>query len=415
MLCPCGFTTPTRDGLPYDLLPIYYPAVGPCAIEFWLVCYGTYGRITHVVIPRLKVVIFDLDVASALSIAELLECHLKDFQAGYEAAQRSSTPPLLIGVMDMTFNYGHQLMNHLSGLERLLEQAVAADSMQELWISGVEFFPSTEALFPELAQKIVRVADRWETYHLLKCGRYLPLRVGTNVFYNKVGSRILRQPSSQEINARPTARNPLVAVTIRSAGRQCLNLPIVVQQVAFELIKIFPNLGLVLDGWVLPDSQLLMRSALATMWSNKFYRDSIGADLALAQRIYSLLPSDVVVSNLIGQSMSESLSGLYGIDAYFAHVGTLQHKVSFFTKVKGVVHTAVSQLTVPDTGHFEANSGFAPSFLSTRSVVDVPAAAARGNGYQRLRDHGDKPNCVRAWPNAEERPRKQTHLNQPPN
>ena len=117
------------------------PLWGPCAIEFWLVCYGTYGRITHVVIPRLKVVIFDLDVASALSIAELLECHLKDFQAGYEAAQRSSTPPLLIGVMDMTFNYGHQLMNHLSGLERLLEQAVAADSMQELWISGVEFFP----------------------------------------------------------------------------------------------------------------------------------------------------------------------------------------------------------------------------------------------------------------------------------
>ena len=26
ILCPCGFTTPTRDGLPYDLLPIYYPA-----------------------------------------------------------------------------------------------------------------------------------------------------------------------------------------------------------------------------------------------------------------------------------------------------------------------------------------------------------------------------------------------------
>ena len=67
------------------------------------------------------------------------------------------------------------------------------------------------------------------------------------------------------------------------------------------------------------------------MWSNKFYKVLIGADLALAQRIYSLLPSDVVVSNLIGQSMSESPEpDLHGIDAYFAHVGTLQHKVSFF-------------------------------------------------------------------------------------
>ena len=218
------------------------PLWGPCAIEFWLVCYGTYGRITHVVIPRLKVVIFDLDVASALSIAELLECHLKDFQAGYEAAQRSSTPPLLIGVMDMTFNYGHQLMNHLSGLERLIRAGRRSRLDARIVDFGREFFPIQSAV-PELAQKIVRVADRWETYHLLKCGRYLPLRVGTNVFYNKVGSRILRQPSSQKINARPTARNPLVAVTIRSAGRQCLNLPIVVQQVAFELIKIFPNLG----------------------------------------------------------------------------------------------------------------------------------------------------------------------------
>jgi hypothetical protein len=378
--CRSGFTSPAQDGLPYDMLPFYYRLIGHQRQEFWLTCYGTYGRITHIFLPAQDVIIYDFDAHAAPVLAEHLARHLEEFRLASEAASAAQRRPGVIAVLDMITNFGHQLMNQLGGVERLLEETGAAP-VDQLWLSGVEFFAPIERLFPEVAQKVRRFANRWDMYSELSQGAYLPLRIGTNVFRQGIGDR-LKAVSETNENHRKIERHPIIAVTVRTAGRRCLNLPDIIQQTISTLRYKYPRLGIVLDGWVLPDSQLFMESALATIWWDDFYRNSVIADLELARQISEQLPNGTIVANLIGQPMSSSLHGLRGIDTYLSHVGTLQHKISFITGTRGVVHGPSSQLSFPDTGHFQAEFGFAPLFLDPSSVVDLVQGPKSRKGFE---------------------------------
>ena len=379
--CRRGFASPAQGNLPYDMLPLYYRLTGARGNEFWLICYATYGRITHLFLPEQRMMICDLDQHAAPVLAEHLVENLCAFRSASERASASASSPRVVAVLDMVNNFGHQLMNHLSGLERLLDRH-DLPSADEIWVAGVEFFSSVERLFPELASKMVRFANRWDMSSQLLRGSYLPLRIGTNVFRSRLLDRLSIGPRGVvKFGREKTNRTPVLAVTIRTAGRKCLNLSEVVLQAIASLAQRYPKIGVILDGWVLPDSQVIMKSKLATIWLNKFHRDAIFADLEVARKIADHLPTGTLVANLIGSSMTTSLRRLRNIDAYFSHVGALQHKISFVTGSQGVVHGPKSQLESPDSGHFQADRGFAPVLLNSRSVRDVVTVSSRGTGF----------------------------------
>jgi hypothetical protein len=380
--CRRGFASPAQGNLPYDILPLYYRLTGARGNEFWLICYATYGRITHLFLPEQRMMICDLDRHAAPVLAEHLVENLCAFRSASERASGSASPPRVVAVLDMVHNFGHQLINHLSGLERLLDRH-DLPSADEIWVAGVEFFSSVERLFPELASKIVRFANRWDMSSQLLRGSYLPLRIGTNVFRSRLLDRLsIDRGSAVKFGRKKTNRTPILAVTIRTAGRKCLNLSEVVLQAIAALAQRYPNIGVILDGWVLPDSQVIVNSELATIWLKKFHRDAVFADLEVARKIADHLPTGTLVANLIGSSMTASLRRLRNIDAYFSHVGTLQHKISFVTGSQGVVHGPKSQLEAPDTGHFQADRGFAPVFLNSPSVRDVATFSTRGTSFR---------------------------------
>ena len=187
--CRRGFASPAQGNLPYDMLPLYYRLTGARGNEFWLICYATYGRITHLFLPEQRMMICDLDQHAAPVLAEHLVENLCAFRSASERASASASSPRVVAVLDMVNNFGHQLMNHLSGLERLLDRH-DLPSADEIWVAGVEFFSSVERLFPELASKMVRFANRWDMSSQLLRGSYLPLRIGTNVFRSRLLDRL---------------------------------------------------------------------------------------------------------------------------------------------------------------------------------------------------------------------------------
>jgi hypothetical protein len=303
--------------------------------------------------------IYDFDPQSSTGLSEIMNNHLLPFPF---SSFRAGAFPNTVAILNLVNNYGHQMINQLGGLARLLEESNPGH-FGEIWISGNDFFGSVEKLFPEYSGRIRRFQSPGDIDLELRSGVYLPIRIGANLFYNSVRTRILKsnKPWFALNQYKRWGRWPLVAVTVRTTGqRVCNNLPQAINKVCTK----YPKLGLIIDGFVLPDS-------VGRSTTNTFLIDSINRDKDMSRRIEQYVPKNMVVCNTIGRTMSESLRMLAKIDAYISHVGTLQHKLGFFTGARGIVHGPKDQLMNIDAGHFSTEYGFGPLFLSPGSVRDI--------------------------------------------
>ena len=384
------FTTHSQGGMPAGLLPLFYAFQSPVGGEFWLCLWGTYGKPAMLYLPRLDLAVHDFLTLDALSTpaAPLLDALLGSIGAFRvllgEGARMERTER--IGLLDMPDNYGHQMLENLSGLQRLADEGLLP-SLEELWVTGPEFFGPVEEIFPELAGRVRRFPNRWDLFEpmLRVCHRGL-FRIGSNVFQARLRARIL---AACPVAGRPAERSgrPLLAVTVRSSGRKCLNLAEAVGALYRSLAPRLPRLGIVLDGWVFPESELVLRSSVATALSDP-HRARLMAEMTEAAAIRDALPPHTVVDNLIGLSMRESIGALRSIRCYLSHVGTLQHKLALFSGAGGVVHAPTAQLERIESGPYQSEVGEAPRYLPGEAVADAPVDSARGERFHNYRITG---------------------------
>jgi hypothetical protein len=381
------FTSHSRGALPAELLPLFYAFHSQAGGEFWLCLWGTYGKPVMLVVPRLDLVMHDFLHHDAHStpagpLLDVLRGSLGAFRALLAEGGRPERPER-IGLLDMPDNYGHQMLENLSGVQRLADEGLLP-ALEELWVTGPEFFGPVEEIFPELQGRVRRFASRWDLFEPLLRVRHRRLfRVGSNVFQHRLRARIL---AACPVAARPAERTqrPCIAITVRSSGRNCLNLAEAVGAMYRTLSARTPGLGVVLDGWVFPESELVLRSSVATALSTP-YLHRIQAEMAEAAAVRDALPPHTVVDNLVGLSMRESLGALRSVRGYLAHVGTLQHKIALFSGTGGVVHGPVPQMSGIESGPFQSEVGIAPRFLPATAVADAPGKNARGERFQSYR------------------------------
>jgi hypothetical protein len=279
----------------------------------------------------------------------------------------------------MTMNFGHQMINNLSGLQRLVDSGQHG-SLDEIWIIGTEFFCSAERLFPEMQGKFRKWASSGAAVNDLVRSQARLFKIGSNIFSETLRQRIAQNCAERFVVVGNTSRRPLLAVTVRAGARRCVNLPQVVAAVFAGLVDEFPALGIVLDGWVVPDQDLRAESHVAAAVSVPHIRQ-LPSEIALATAIADRLPTWAVARNLIGLGMSESILGISDIDVYLSHVGTLQHKIGFFSSARGAVHGPRTQLASPESGSYSTETGVAPLFLPADAVIDLETESAGGPGY----------------------------------
>ncbi len=85
--------------------------------------------------------------------------------------------------------------------------------------------------------------------------------------------------------------------------------------------------------------------------------------------------------NLVGQPILESILGLMDVTAYVSHVGTLQHKISFFSLAPGIIHGPKHQMTNIESGAFQTVAGRVPVYLEPKMIEDIAQGSERGSGF----------------------------------
>jgi hypothetical protein len=373
-------TADKKNNLPIDMLPIFYKCQSTNREEFWICVYWTFGRVTQIVFPSRRLVIFDISQSDAESVISSLESLMSRYSNEIASITMNSpkVPPKCVGLLDMVTNFAHQLVNHLSGVQRLVDLALLND-IDELWICGTQFFGPVETLFPELNNRVRYFPNRWDISAELLRDPCQIFRIGSTYLSSKLRRRLLdRVPVIDDIKERN-----LLVVTVRAEGRMCVNLPEVIAEIYKRLRSRF-DLKIALDGWVLPESAVIAASSVGAAVSST-YVTAIRNEIDIAREIQRRLPIGSIVLNSIGHSMFESLKELSSGTTYFSHIGTLQHKLGLILGLPGVVHGPKVQITDPEGGPYLAEEGVPPVFIPAEAIEDIPTLSQRGQGFSDYR------------------------------
>ena len=364
--------------------PLVY-RLGAGEREFWAVSCDLTGRIVHLYLPALDLVVYEVDEARSVTLDRGLRGAVDDLR---RRPAEPSEPGKIVAVIDMVRNYGHQMLHHLSGLDLLIDYGLHA-KVDEIWLAGTSFFGPVETLYPEVAGKIRRFTSRVALGEALLAEPVVAVRIGANCFFEATRRRILARAASKRAFLPKGDRRPLIAVTVRSINRRCLNLDEVVRGVWEGLRPDYPDLAFVVDGWVFAEGDIVGASNAATCLDPP-NAGRMQTEFMAARAAFRLIPPEAVVRNVIGTSILESIAGLADVDAYLAHVGTLQHKIAFPWQTGGVVHGPTSQIRHIDSGSFQAEGGKPPLYCEPGMIEDAPGTATRGaaNSDYRIIDIG---------------------------
>lgn len=373
-------TLDAPERLPYEILPLYYGCKSHTGEAFWICVYATYGQVTQIFFPDRQLVIFDISQSTAEAVVESLTSFLARHSrkvAGVVLAG-IKRPRKLVGLLDMVTNFGHQAINHLSGIQRLIDLDLLR-CLDEIWVSGVNFFGDIEILFPETKGKVRHFTDKRQIAEELLAAPIQVVRVGSTYLSTNLRRRILKQACLTQ--NRPKAN--LLVVTVRAQGRICVNLPEVVGAIHRSLSKSL-DFKIAIDGFVLPQLPLVAASSLGVAISSR-YLNAIRDEMALAEAIEKELPPRSISVNTIGRSMFESLRDLSCATAYFSHVGTLQHKLGLLLGIPGVVHGPKAQVINIEGGPYLSEEGIGPKFIPDRDIEDIPTVSIRGASFSDYR------------------------------
>ncbi|WP_158814060.1 hypothetical protein [Methylocapsa sp. S129] len=370
-----------QEGRAYGFIPLVY-AFGQDERSFWAASCDLTGRIVYLFVPALRLVIYEMSLKRAQLIhSGLCEALARLDREREEGAREKSRR--VIGLLDMVTNFGHHMINHLAGLDLLIDHGLAG-RLDEVWIVGSEFFGNVEELYPEIGDRVRRFSSRRELSAAVRETNDLVVRIGANFFFETTRQRILKAANGRYASNPSAGRRPLIAVTIRGAGRRCENLAEVITHIYENLRADFPQIGFVIDGWVFREQEIVSASSAATCLDAR-YASGIKAEFAAAREAFKNVPAAAIARNLLGASILSSIVGLSDIDAYLAHVGTLQHKIAFFSLARGVVHGPVSQMTDIEAGPFQAALGVGPLYVEPSMIEDIPTGSDRGPAFNNYR------------------------------
>lgn len=362
-------------------VPFFYRFRSPTGALWWLIAHSVTGRPVLAWLP-------DQSVAFCLRgeyPPDEVPGLLRELQIAIEREVPGPSADL-VAVVSLIDNHGHQLINQLSAVQRLLDER-ALPALSEIWIAGSEFYGPLERIFPEFAGRVRRFATGWQVEAALRGTGIRAFAIGSSYTQAALAGRIVgaARAAAPVLPPMLASRGPLIAFTLRSGGRSCQNLVDMIVHVTFGLLPHHPGLVIVLDGWVIPESHVVLGSTAYSVETNGFHREPVRRDLAVVREIVGRLPPGVVVRNLVGERLLASVSGLQDIDAYVSHVGTLQHKIAFLSGRPGVIHGPTAQLAAVETGHYSTEAGVAPRVLDPACVEDIGLSTGRGARFDDYR------------------------------
>lgn len=249
-------------------------------------------------------------------------------------------------------NYAHHIINDLSALNTLIS-GDALKFVKRILVSHEPIGPIDE-IFPELKSSQIIREPISDTFTLP--GQFF---VNAGGFYIETAVRerlkcYIEKSISEAFFAKCKGmianRYPIFWLSIRATNRTAVNLHECLSEIIKNINISFPSSCVLLDGFSFPcDFNSNPRYKESKAYIEKRYLD----ENDLAEKIINTCHKEgieIPVHNCVGLPLNESIYLTYFVDFYFAHQGTIQHKIGWTSNKPGIIHSnsrfAKSQLAL---------------------------------------------------------------------
>jgi hypothetical protein len=336
--------------------------------------------LSAVVLPLHRAVItlhgtrWNIDTTAAQRAVALFEAACVDWG---EPAAPSGVERL---VVTGDANYAHHLWNQLGALEALLARCNAVTVLA----THQPIAPLTE-IFADHPRLNV-IATPPDALSRVDPRTSLPFGVAGKMVMRSVCARILQlaerraSPGIRDF-LRRTQDHTRIWLTLRAQGRTALNLFDALIAVAGDLLR-DERFAIVFDGYSRPNDYATNRDYHRPTVEGAVAREGALAHALVAEltkRIGPAAKDRIFVG--VGCDLLDSLHLAANCHAYFAHHGTIQHKIGYFTTVPGMAHTNPGILAGDPAGghrHVSEDPGLV-EYLDASLVEEIVAT-----GGQRL-------------------------------
>jgi len=113
----------------------------------------------------------------------------------------------------------------------------------------------------------------------------------------------------------------------------------------------------------------------------------ISAEREALDGIRARCESDIIVADLIGAPMCDSIAWSAGVDLYISHFGSMQHKAAWISNAPGIVHG--NALCAPSVSgnhptYYARENGISPIFVESLPGTDAAVKNAPGDSRRNL-------------------------------
>jgi hypothetical protein len=240
------------------------------------------------------------------------------------------------------FHFAHHLWNELPGIDRLL-RANMLDSVDKFFVLR-EPLGKIDQIYPEIhPDQIERENTTGNIFkHLIK-NNYFTIKLGSDLVSNELVNRVYgvakencRPKTLERVQNARRRHFPLLWVGVRVGSRMWINQVDGLAKLIDKLYAEFPRLGVVFDGFSMPADRS------GEFDANQEYDKILCEENQIVNHIIQKLgqhPSANGIYNVVGSSIYEANIWAHGVDVYLSPYGTLQHKVAWFAKKPGIIHS----------------------------------------------------------------------------
>jgi len=262
-------------------------------------------------------------------------------------------------------NIGHYFWNEVTGIYYLYENDILPH-LDLILIEPNEYF-NVGDIFPEVADKIRRIADKKSVFQTILGENYCALRA-TNVFVKeKLAVRVYEgsvkrcsQSVLEEVEQARKKHFPLLWFGIRTHNKSWVSQVEGIVNIMKSLATDFPNVGVVIDGW----------SRIET--EDAYGESMIAKDQATLKKILDIIPSRIGIYSTIGSMMYEKVVWAYAIDLYVIPLSSGNTVVSWIANKPGVMHanSTINQGFREQVSKPRENS-VPPVFIAVEDIIDI--------------------------------------------
>lgn len=339
---------------------------------FYLLCATWLGEKTLLYFPHKELIIrlHPIKYISDENVINLFKSKAVTFWKKFKKyISKNNQKKEIVAMLGFYPSLGHYYWNELTGIYSLYEAQILGKV--DKFLRGSQDVLQVGEIFPEIPCEKIISADQSEDI-FQKCidNNYFVVWVTDLFIKEELASRTYQNAlqrcsnNLEFIQEVGTAKQhfPLLCVQVRCHNRMWLSQVEGTANIIKNLYLLFPDLGVVFDGWSRIDKE------------DPKIESAIKADKIVEEEIKAKIPANIKTYSLIGKTLYETIYFSRSVDLYTGSMGTGLTTLYLIADKPGVVHTSSVHWNDFNRDAFSPktreNSSVTPVWIPKQYIID---------------------------------------------